>query len=163
LIDVRPAQPADEAALMELDLDTWTWLTSPAPRPEPGTRTFFDENTAPENVLVAVDGGEVAGYVKLGRATPLAASDHVAMVNGLAVSPAFQRRGVGRALMDAAAEEARRRGARWLKLRVLGPNEPARRLYASAGFVVEGVLREEFFLDGRYVDDVLMALDLRAG
>ena len=45
-------------------------------------------------------------------------------------------------------------------LRVLGPNATARALYERAGFVVEGVLREEFHLDGRYVDDVLMARDL---
>ena len=43
---------------------------------------------------------------------------------------------------------------------MFSPNERARRLYESAGFVVEGVLREEFFLEGRYVDDVLMALVL---
>ena len=35
-----------------------------------------------------------------------------------------------------------------------------RRLYAACGFEVEGVSRELFFLDGVYVDDVLLALDL---
>jgi RimJ/RimL family protein N-acetyltransferase len=40
---------------------------------------------------------------------------------------------------------------------VLGPNAAARALYESCGFTVEGVLREEFLLDGQYVDDVLMA------
>ncbi len=45
---------------------------------------------------------------------------------------------------------------------MLGPNDAARALYESAGFVVEGIQRDEFFLDGRYVDDVLMALDLTA-
>ncbi|WP_143674119.1 GNAT family N-acetyltransferase, partial [Streptomyces caniscabiei] len=41
-------------------------------------------------------------------------------------------------------------------LRVLGHNTPARKLYESEGFVVEGVLPEEFLIDGAYVDDVLM-------
>jgi len=45
-------------------------------------------------------------------------------------------------------------------LRVLAHNEAAVRLYEQAGFVVEGVLRSEFFLDDVYVDDLLMALDL---
>jgi ribosomal protein S18 acetylase RimI-like enzyme len=113
-----------------------------------------------KDVLVAVVDGEVTGYVRLGRVSPVEASDHVLAVQGIAVEPAQQRRGVGRALIDAAAHEARIRGARRLTLRVLGANEGARRLYEASGFVVEGVQREEFFLDGRYVDDVLMALDL---
>ncbi len=76
------------------------------------------------------------------------------------VGEEFRRRGVGRALLDAAVREAEARGARRLTLRVLAPNEPARRLYESAGFVVEGVQSELFLHDGAYVDDVLMALDL---
>jgi RimJ/RimL family protein N-acetyltransferase len=60
----------------------------------------------------------------------------------------------------AAVDEARRRGARKLSLRVLATNPGARRLYERCGFVVEGVLREEFLLDEVFVDDVLMACDL---
>jgi ribosomal protein S18 acetylase RimI-like enzyme len=161
VIETRRAAPGDEDALAAVDLATWTWLTSPAPRPDPASGwTFFGERARPEDVIVAVVEGEVAGYVKLGRATPLAASDHVVTVNGIAVDPARQGRGVGRALIEAAATEARRRGARRLTLRVLGPNAAARRLYESAGFVVEGVQRGEFLLEDEYVDDVLMALDL---
>ena len=40
--------------------------------------------------------------------------------------------------------------------------DAARGLYEAAGFEVEGVLRGEFLLEGDYVDDVLMALDLTA-
>jgi len=43
---------------------------------------------------------------------------------------------------------------------VLGPNAAARRLYDSCGFVVEGVLRSEFHVDGEDIDDVLMARTL---
>jgi ribosomal protein S18 acetylase RimI-like enzyme len=114
----------------------------------------------PENVLVAVVDGEVAGYVHLGRATELSASDHVRMISGIAVAREHQRKGVGRALLDAAAAEARTRGATRLTLRVLGPNQGAQRVYESAGFVVEGTLRGEFVLEGEPVDDVLMARSL---
>ncbi len=78
----------------------------------------------------------------------------------MAVAPSMHRRGVGRRLIEAAAAEARRREARRLTLRVLAPNRGARALYEACGFEVEGVLRGEFLLGGRYVDDVLMALDL---
>ena len=55
---------------------------------------------------------------------------------------------------------ARARGARKLSLRVLGTNATAMRLYERLGFQVEGTLRDEFCIDGRYVDDVLMAKHL---
>jgi ribosomal protein S18 acetylase RimI-like enzyme len=108
-------------------------------------------------VLVAEIDGVVAGYISIRPATELQASRHVQHVTGLAVDPALQGRGVGRALVEAAALEAAKRGARRLTLRVLEPNVSARRLYDACGFVVEGVLRGEFRLDGEDVDDVLMA------
>ena len=75
----------------------------------------------------------------------------------LAVDPAARGRGIGEMLLEAAVAEAARRGARKLTLRVLAGNAPARRLYEWAGFTVEGVLKDEFLIEGRYVDDVLMA------
>ena len=163
MIEVRPARAGDDRALATLDRATWTTLTSPAPPPAEPDWSFFDERVEIRDVLVALVDGEVVGYVRLGRPTPLAASDHVVMIQGLAVDPARQRQGIGRALMDAAAKEARARGARRLRLRVLAHNEAARRLYDQSGYVVEGVLRGEFCLDGEYVDDVLMAVDLTSG
>ena len=153
---VRLSRPDDAAELERIDRATWTQAVTPAPPPPSGSR-FFGERSAPDDVLVAELDGAVAGYALLGRATPLPASDHVVTIAGLAVDPAWQRRGVGRALVQAAVSEAERRGARRLTLRVLGPNVPARRLYAACGFVVDGILRGEFHLGGGDVDDVLMA------
>ena len=158
---IRRAEPSDAEALAALDRATWNSLASPAPPPGPEWR-FFDERMSPGDVFVEVVDGEVAGYVKLGRAHAIGASDHVCTISGIAVAIHHRRRGVARRLLDAAVDEARARGARRLTLRVLGPNDAARRLYGDAGFVVEGVQRDEFLLDGRYVDDVLMALDLTA-
>ena len=156
---IRPATLADDRALRALDDATWSAATSPGPLPAPGA-PFFDARTRPEDVLVALAGDAVAGYVKLDPPTPLASNRHVVAITGLAVDSAHRRRGVARSLLDAAAAEARAHGARRLTLRVLAPNTAARGAYEAAGFVVEGTLRGEFLLDGRYVDDVLMALDL---
>ena len=109
---------------------------------------------------MAVLDDEPAGYVKLGRVTPLESNAHVLGIKGLVVDPSRRGRGLGRSLVDAAVREAGSRGARRLTLRMLGPNTVARGLYEACGFTVEGVLREEFLLEGRYVDDVLMALEL---
>jgi ribosomal protein S18 acetylase RimI-like enzyme len=117
--------------------------------------------THPENVLVAELDGAIAGWGKMEHPTPLPSSDHVWHVTGLAVDPAREGRGVGRALMEALIDEARARGGRRMTLRVFAPNERARRLYERLGFEVEGVLRDEFQVgDGVYVDDYLLALRL---
>lgn len=156
VFDIRGARLQDDAALCQVDAATWTAVVSPAPSPPLGT-AFFSERTRPDDVLVAVRHGVVVGYVKLGQPFVLTSHEHVLGVSGLAVDPDRQRDGAGRRLIAAAVEEARSRGARKLTLRVLAPNTGARRLYEVCGFVVEGILRAEFLLDGFYVDDILMA------
>jgi len=160
-VEIRGATVADDAALAAIDRATWTSLASPAPVPPDGA-TFFDGRADPEDVLVAESGGAVVGYVQIGPSIPVPSNAHVMTVRGLAVEPGRRGVGIGRRLVEAAVAAARGRGARRLTLRVLGPNAAARAVYEACGFVVEGVLREEFLLDGRYVDDVLMALDLNA-
>jgi RimJ/RimL family protein N-acetyltransferase len=157
-VTVRRATEDDDAALVAIDRATWSAVATPGPPPAP--RTTFLARVRPEDVLVAVVDGAVVGYAELGPAEAVDANRHVLMLRGLAVDPSRQARGVGRRLVTAALDEARRRGARRLRLRVLGHNAAARRVYEACGFVVEGVLRDEFLLDGRYVDDVLMARDL---
>lgn len=157
---IRTARPGDEEELARLDRATWSTLHAVTPRPQPPYNPFFDERHLPEDYLVAVLDGRVVGYIRLAFPTPLASNAHVRQIQGLAVADEARGQGVGRWLVRAAVEEARRRGARRLTLRVLGHNAPARKLYESEGFVVEGVMPEEFFVGGVYVDDVVMGRSL---
>lgn len=149
---VRAARPADLRVIRALDHEIWDPSHSPGPRPN-GDGTVSDDGT----LLVAELGGDVVGYVSLVPPTPLPSNAHVTMIDGLAVHPEVRGRGVGEALVTAAVEHARHEGRRRIRLRVLGTNAPARRLYERLGFVVEGVLEGEFHLLGDDVDDVLMA------
>lgn len=155
MVEVRDAVADDEVALRTVDLENWSPLASPGPPRDPEWR-FFGERVRPDEVQVATVAGEVVGYVIL-QQPRLPSQHHVLVVNGLAVLPAHQRRGIGRRLVEAAQRRAVARGGRRVTLRVLGTNPHAQQLYESCGFEVEGVLREEFRLDGRWVDDVLMA------
>ncbi|MEW1830534.1 GNAT family N-acetyltransferase [Streptomyces sp. NPDC088196] len=154
--NIRTALPDDDEELGALDRATWSHLHAVMPRPQPPYAPFFDERHAPDDHLVAEIDRRIVGYIRLAFPTELACNAHVRQIQGLAVADEARGKGVGRALVRAAVEEARRRGARRLTLRVLGHNTPARRLYEAEGFAVEGVLPEEFLLDGKYVDDVFM-------
>lgn len=56
---------------------------------------------------------------------------------GLAVAPAFQRHGLGRAMTLHLHEIARARGAETIRLKVYAANRAARALYSSLGYVFE--------------------------
>ncbi|WP_435187809.1 GNAT family N-acetyltransferase [Streptomyces sp. bgisy126] len=157
---IRVAVHGDDAGLGVLDRVTWSTLHAVVPAPVPPYGPFFDERHLPEDYLVAVRGGALVGYVRVAQSIPLASHAHVLQIQGLVVAESARGEGVARGLLRAAMDRARERGATRLTLRVLGHNAPARALYASEGFAVEGVLPGEFLIDGRYVDDVCMGRSL---
>lgn len=155
---IRPATAVDHDQIRELDVLTWSPISSPAPPPAEDGNVF--ERRKPDDFLVVERDGAVVGYVVLGHPTPLAASQHVIEIQGLAVHPDHGGQGLGTALVTAAIAEARRRRARKISLRVLAHNTVARRVYEKAGFSVQGHLVGEFILDGEPVDDLMLALHL---
>jgi ribosomal protein S18 acetylase RimI-like enzyme len=156
-LTVRPATAADDAALRGLDAIAWdpgTGFPSVQAQQRPA---FFSADDDPAHTLVADRGGTVVGYVRTRPPTPLPENAHVWGIEGFAVHPAERGRGTGAMLLDALARQAAAAGIRKLSLRVLATNERAQRVYARAGYEVEGVLRGEFVIAGQAVDDVLMA------
>ncbi|MEU6356704.1 GNAT family N-acetyltransferase [Streptomyces sp. NPDC047072] len=153
---IRHATIDDGEPLGRLDRAAWSPLHSVQPRPQQPYPPFFDDRYGPRDLLVAELDGVLVGYIKLGLPTSLACNAHVRQIQGLVVSEEARGAGVARALLRAVQDEARSQGARRITLRVLGHNAPARGLYESEGFAVEGVLPEEFLLAGEYVDDVIM-------
>lgn len=73
------------------------------------------------------------------------------------VDPAFQGRGLGRALMEAIVDWGTTHRIERLQLSVIADNQRAIALYTSLGFVIEG-RRPQFLLrpNGTRTDDVLM-------
>jgi ribosomal protein S18 acetylase RimI-like enzyme len=161
---IRTAVAADDEALRRIDATAWdSSSTFPSVLATTDDKPFFDEGHQPEDHLVADLDGKVAGYVRLRPGTPLPESSHVVQVNGIAVDAAARRKGVAAALLAAAEQRARDQGASKITLRVFGTNAAARRVYERAGYVVEGILRGEFRIDGVDIDDYNLARYLTAG
>ncbi len=88
--------------------------------------------------LIAQRDGERAGFLLLLDDLP----DEVtllpqAFVAYMAVEPDRRREGIAAALLAAAEDEARRRGAPYMALMVTDENEAARRLYERRGYLTE--------------------------
>lgn len=129
-VSVRPARPQDAEAVVVADRLTWTSTASPAPPPQDWTVT--DPAALVPDLLVAELDGRVVGYVRMVRPSDLPSHQHVRALEGLAVHPDAQGRGVGRALVQVAVEAARAAGARKLSrcgcsatTRRPGPSTPA--------------------------------------
>ena len=92
--------------------------------------------------LVAVDGGQLIGYV--GSQTVLGETD---MMN-LAVAPEARRQGKGRALVLALVDALTEKGSHSLMLEVRVSNTPAQKLYESLGFSQVG-RRPKYYVNPR--------------
>ncbi len=164
MITVRRAEPADAAAIVALATELST-------EPE-GCMIWNEWRSAGEErrylravrkhpdaaVLVAELDGRIVGRLSLAR-DPHPASHHVADL-GLMVDGGFRRRGIGRALLAAAAAWGRENGIEKLELHVFPWNEGAIALYEAVGFRREGYRARHYLRDDGYADAILMALDL---
>jgi ribosomal protein S18 acetylase RimI-like enzyme len=90
-------------------------------------------------VFVAEEAGKVVGFVCVWAHVPSEEPDddpsEFAFVSDLVVEPANRHRGAGRALITAAEDYARTRGARRIRLRVFARNKTARGFYESMNYL----------------------------
>lgn len=105
------------------------------------------------NYQLAVD-GEMAAF-----AITQIVLDEATLFN-IAVDPAYQRRGLGRELLEHVIDEVEKRGVVTLWLEVRASNAAAIALYESVGFN-EATIRRNYYptVDGRE-DAIIMALPI---
>jgi GNAT superfamily N-acetyltransferase len=127
-IGVRAAADADSAAIAEL----LTLLGYPVSEEEAKVRLNRLGNGA--GVLVGEVGGEVVGVIGFSVTRHLERAEPSFRITALAVRPDRRRMGVGTALIDAAAEVARREGCFRLEVTCRPGRAEARAFYPRAGF-----------------------------
>ncbi|GAB1645024.1 ribosomal protein S18-alanine N-acetyltransferase [Krasilnikovia sp. MM14-A1259] len=97
---------------------------------------FWNELAQRHFYLVATEDDAVLGYAGLAVMGP-----DESWVQNIAVRRDAQRRGVGRALLEALLGEAQRRDVHKMLLEVAVDNTPAQRLYATYDFEPVGIRR----------------------
>ena len=148
-IRIRPGTKGDQAVIWSATTET-VWNDLPAAEREGTDRRAFEAHfrpraqrimESPENATLVAEraDGPVVGYVILGRAASMLGPEPYGLVYDLWVSPEARRQGVGRHLLDRAADWCRERGLHSLRLEVGAGNAPARALYAAVGFAEERV------------------------
>lgn len=84
--------------------------------------------------LLAFHGEEAVGLANCLTGFSTFAARPLINIHDIAVKPGVRGKGIGRALMHAVEQEARKRGACKITLEVLGGNERAKALYAALGY-----------------------------
>jgi putative acetyltransferase len=157
-IAIRRREPSDAEALAEIfacPRVVAQTLQLPMPSVEDWRERAArrDPNTY---ALVAVVEGRVVGTIGL-EVAPNPRRRHCGSL-GMCVHDAYQGRGIGRALLEAALDLADNwLGLRRLELSVYADNAPAIALYRRFGFVVEGTSPQYALRNGVYVDALHMA------
>jgi RimJ/RimL family protein N-acetyltransferase len=166
-IVIREANVADAASFRELRLEAlqdspvafsadyqknlnhpakhWEELLSPHPDE---SAMFIGEF---EGKLIAMTG------VMRGNAPK---TRHSAWIWGVYVTPVWRGLHIAEEIIRSCIEWAKARNVVLAKLGVAAVNQPAIRCYQRCGFIVYGTEPRAVFVDGKYYDEHLMAIDL---
>jgi ribosomal protein S18 acetylase RimI-like enzyme len=114
----------------------------------------------PPGVMLGGFAGErLVGIAGL-QVVPKIKERHKGFIYTVYVEQAFRGRGLAVALVEAAIAAARQGGARFVWLTVAIGNDDARRIYDRLGFRTFGIEPRGLLVDGEFVDEALMILDL---
>ena len=124
--------------------------------PHPWTRgNFSDSLAAGYHCWIAECGGEIAGY-----SVVMIAAGEAHLLN-LSVASPWQRRGIGREVLNFVLQQAREVGAARMFLEVRPSNGAARALYTAAGFAEIATRRGYYPADESREDAIVLELALQ--
>lgn len=155
---IRASRIEDYEQLIELENLIWDYTNTPMPMVWDSVADYAG-HFPPGSQFVLIENGKLAGNMSVKYPTPLDCNRHVWEI-AIGVHPDFQGKGIGSKLLEFLDEEGRKHGIRKICLRVLSTNITAISFYKKNGYLEQGVLKGEFFLNGQYVDDILMYKEL---
>jgi aminoglycoside 6'-N-acetyltransferase I len=139
---IRPLDAASHTAWIGLRQALWMGSDSTTLAAEAGTLLSEPQRFGAllYAVLLAFDGARAIGFIEVSLRDDLApfAGHKVGYVEGVYVAPSHQRRGIGRALIDAAAAWTRAQGTAELVSDVLVGNDASVDFHHRVGFVIAG-------------------------
>jgi len=139
-VNVRPALPSDLEAVTRLS--SALWPDEPAAEHGAHAASILSgkpASTLPLALIVAEISDDVVGFIEVGLRSHADGCDErqpVGFVEGWYVVPELQRRAVGRALMAAAEEWARSRGAKEIASDTWADNAASQLAHQALGFEI---------------------------
>jgi 8-oxo-dGTP diphosphatase len=134
-VSLRDANGQDEGRVVELLAQIPANAAADSAQSRAAAQRFRERLAM--DVLVAEVDGETVGFVAVSFVTTL--SGLRALINDMAVDPAYRRRGIGAALLEAGMQRADRRGATHLLVDTSRGDDATREFYRACGLETGGV------------------------
>lgn len=151
----RSAHAEGTRDIYNRSVQTSTATFDMAPRSLPDQLQWLAQHAGAYPAIVAVEDDLVVGFGSLSPYRPRAAYS-TTVENSVYVHEDFQRRGIGRALLDELLRLAQAHGFHAVIARIAGDNEGSVALHQACGFEHIGVEREVGRKFGRWLDVVCM-------
>ncbi|MBT3980018.1 MAG: GNAT family N-acetyltransferase [Bacteriovoracaceae bacterium] len=135
-------------------LDSWTW------QPESHLASMSTELTAPgwKRSWGILEDGKFIGSVDLSGGSVLTNLHRCTLMMG--VDRDYKAQGYGKGLLCFAISWAKESGLEWMDLGVFDTNTPAISLYKKNGFIINGEVKDAFYVNGTSIGDIRMSLKL---
>ena len=108
-------------------------------------------------LLVAEVDGKVVANSELGRKDGF--SEHVGGI-GIGIRDGYRDIGVGTEMLRTLIDKAKNWNLKILELGVFSTNDRAQHVYRKIGFKETGRFPKEIFKDGKYIDHIIMTMEL---
>lgn len=165
-VEIRDVYVKDAEAVISCMTTVIKETKNLAREPEEWMMTIKQEETFLQQLVdsphqymaIALDGNQViatAGF----HANPLQRLRHRASL-GISIRQKYHNLGLGTLLMNHLIVQAKHMGKRILELEVRKDNYAAIKLYEKVGFLQEGIKKQAFYVDGKYIDMIMMAIYL---
>jgi ribosomal protein S18 acetylase RimI-like enzyme len=129
-LDIRPYHSTDEERVIKL----WQNCCLVVPQNNPQRDILLKLQVQPELLLVGLVESQVVASIMAGY------EGHRGWFNYLAVSPEFQRQGIGRRMVEAATAKLKEMGCPKINLQIRTSNTGVIEFYKRIGFTVDDVV-----------------------
>ena len=137
-MQIRPMELEDIEQVVILENQTWDTFNTPAPLPIANKDKIIKDFENGTHYLVAEENQDILGVLDYHTYYPF---------------PSGQ--GIGRKLIQTFFDIAKADGYQKVLIHVLSSNEKACTFYEKLGFKQEAILKNQFYLNHNYVDDLI--------
>ncbi len=157
-MEIRKIEPRDFVKVAQLENENWTLASTPHVMDSSAEKIIGKIMTG-TTYFLAVENDEILGILDYGPRHKSEFGRHT-VTFGIMTAQEARGKGVATTLINFFIDFAKKEGFKKITIQVMGSNPAVLKLYNKLGFVEEGRLKKEFFIDGEYIDDCILAFYL---